>query len=288
MAFFMVESNEARSGGKLKLSLANPFRVFPYLFSRLELRGTLLCLIMSSLAGDSVLFLITRYITNRFHFSTTQTAMFLMAFGLTTVIGQGVLVRVFVKGLGEKTVLRIALVVSVTLDSLFAVAWIGWMVYPIVCLNLLGLMSTPVLNAIASRLTPEREQGQVLGALAGVKDLAKGISPLAFGQLLTKSEGTDVPGWPFFIAAGLAIAAFGASYLIPDIPPPHVQAVPTSDPDVDSDDDAYVQKTRRYAVADNSQSTLHIPADYQPPAPVDDTPDTHLLSQTEKIDAAAS
>ena len=50
----------------------------------------------------------------------------------------------------------------------------------------------------------------------GIKALTEGVGPLVFGMLMTFSEHSVLPGWPYFLASGFAIAAYRRGAYLPD------------------------------------------------------------------------
>ena len=58
--------------------------------------------------------------------------------------------------------------------------------------------------------------GKALGAVNGVKALTEGIGPLIFGSLLTVSEKSSLPGWPYLVAALLVAISYTAARDLPE------------------------------------------------------------------------
>ena len=87
-------------------------------------------------------------------------------------------------------------------------------------------------------MSAARSSGEALGAVNGVKALTEGIGPLVFGSLMTLSEHSILPGWPYLLASVLVLAAYKVAGELPDPdqddyihetdrrrprPPPHVK-----------------------------------------------------------------
>lgn len=60
------------------------------------------------------------------------------------------------------------------------------------------------------------KQGEVLGAINGVRALTEGFGPLLFSCLFWYTEDTFLPGCPYLIAAVVCLAALVLSYDLPD------------------------------------------------------------------------
>ena len=50
-------------------------------------------------------------------------------------------------------------------------------------------------------------QGEVLGTINGVRALTEGFGPLLFGALMSRCEGSLLPGAPYLLAGGFAMGA---------------------------------------------------------------------------------
>ena len=75
-----------------------------------------------------------------------------------------------------------------------------------------------------------KQSERPLGAINGIKALTEGVGPLVFGSLMTVSERSALPGWPYLIAGLFAYSAFQHSRYLPDI---------------QNDDDEFVHELQR-------------------------------------------
>ena len=74
----------------------------------------------------------------------------------------------------------------------------------------------PSLSSLVSNAVAPDAVGEALGAVNGIKALTEGVGPLFFGTLMTLSENTALPGWPYLIAAGFSLLAFRQTDYLPD------------------------------------------------------------------------
>lgn len=60
------------------------------------------------------------------------------------------------------------------------------------------------------------KQGEVLGAINGVRALTEGFGPLLFSFLFWHTENTFLPGCPYLIAAVVCVGALVLSFELPE------------------------------------------------------------------------
>jgi hypothetical protein len=74
----------------------------------------------------------------------------------------------------------------------------------------------PSLTSLVSSAVAPDMVGEALGAVNGIKALTEGVGPLIFGTLMTFSEKSVLPGWPYLIASTFAVAAYRRGASLPD------------------------------------------------------------------------
>jgi DHA1 family tetracycline resistance protein-like MFS transporter len=156
------------------------------------------------------------YVTRRFEFTPVMVGQLLSAFGVCTMFAEGVLVRIFVPRLGEKLTMQIGLLGFAAQCVLIGLASAPWMIFASMCGSLLSNLVYPSISSLVSRSVSIKAQGEVLGAINGVKALTEGLGPLAFGPLMFQFEDTILPGAPYLAAGAVAVAALIHSFGIPD------------------------------------------------------------------------
>ena len=153
------------------------------------------------------------YVVRVFGLSKVEVGWLLSAYGLSTMVAEGLLVRALVPRLGELGTLRIGLLAFAMQCALIAVATTPGLIFASIGLSLLSNLVYPAVSSLVSRNVPEKAQGEALGAINGVKALTEGVGPLCFAALMAKFERTRLPGTPYLACAAvsaLAAASAGA------------------------------------------------------------------------------
>ena len=157
------------------------------------------------------------YAVKRFHLSPERLGELMSALGLCTMIAEAVLVRIMVPLLGEKRSTRLGLLSFAVQCILLGIAYEGWHLFVCAAFSLLGNLVYPSLSSLVSGSVEPDAVGEALGAVNGIKALTEGIGPLIFGSLMTLSEHSALPGWPYLLAAGLVFAAYRVAFGLPDV-----------------------------------------------------------------------
>jgi MFS transporter, DHA1 family, tetracycline resistance protein len=157
------------------------------------------------------------YAVKRFHLTPERLGELISVLGLSTMIAEAALVRILVPLLGEKRAMKLGLV-SFALQCLtLGFAYEGWHLFVCAAFSLLGNLVYPSLTSLVSGSVEPDAVGEALGAINGIKALTEGIGPLVFGTLMTISEKSALPGWPYLLAAILVVAAYQEAGKLPDI-----------------------------------------------------------------------
>ena len=139
--------------------------------------------------------------------------------GVAAMIVQGGLVRPVVRRIGERRALVFGLTMGAAGFAIYAYAPTGaWFIAGIPVMALWGLAQPSASSLMTAEAGPE-EQGRLQGANASLMGLAGLIGPWgfasAFAYAIHPEHGFDLPGLPFYIAAGLmliaVVIAFGIS-----------------------------------------------------------------------------
>ena len=157
------------------------------------------------------------YAAKRFSLGPERLGELMSALGLSTMIAEVVLVRILVPLLGEKQSMRIGLAAFGLQCVFLGVAFEGWHLFICIFFSMIGNLVYPSLSSLISGSVEPDAVGESLGAVNGIKALTEGIGPLVFGSLLTVSENSAVPGWPYILAALLVYGAYEYSSKLPDV-----------------------------------------------------------------------
>jgi DHA1 family tetracycline resistance protein-like MFS transporter len=157
------------------------------------------------------------YAVQRFHLSPERLGELISVLGLSTMIAEAALVRVLVPLLGEKRAMKLGLISFCLQCITLGLAYEGWHLFICAGFSLLGNLVYPSLTSLVSGSVEPNAVGEALGAINGIKALTEGIGPLFFGSLMTISEKSALPGWPYLLAAALVAAAYFETNKLPDI-----------------------------------------------------------------------
>lgn len=156
------------------------------------------------------------YAVKRFHMGPERLGELMSALGLCTMVAEAVLVRIMVPLLGEKRSMKVGLLAFLLQCIVLGVAFEGWHLFLCTLFSLFANLVYPSLSSLVSGNVEPDAVGEALGAINGVKALTEGIGPLVFGSLMTLSENSMLPGWPYLLAAVLAYLAYQAADELPD------------------------------------------------------------------------
>ncbi|CAB9499090.1 Hippocampus abundant transcript-like protein 1 [Seminavis robusta] len=156
------------------------------------------------------------YAVKRFHLSPERLGELMSALGLCTMVAEAVLVRIIVPMLGEKQSTKLGLIAFLLQCVVLGLAYEGWHLFLCTVFSMFANLVYPSLSSLVSGSVPPEAVGEALGAINGVKALTEGIGPLVFGSLMTLSEHSMLPGWPYLLAAVLAYFAYLSADNLPD------------------------------------------------------------------------
>jgi len=170
------------------------------------------------------------YAAKRFEMGPERLGELMSALGLSTMVAEAVLVRIIVPMLGEKNAMRLGLASFGFQCLVLGFAYEPWHLFFCAFFSLFGNLVYPSLSSLVSGSVEPEAVGEALGAINGIKALTEGVGPLVFGSLMTVSERSALPGWPYLIACIFSYAAFRQSQYLPDI---------------QSDDDEFVHELQK-------------------------------------------
>jgi DHA1 family tetracycline resistance protein-like MFS transporter len=151
------------------------------------------------------------YTKFKFGWGPGQVGWSLLAVGVMSALGQGVLLRPLLK---RFTPQRLALM-GMTSASLAYLGWglasASWMIYAIIFLNVLGGVASASMQSIVSNSADATHQGQTMGAVSSLNSLMAVIAPVIGLELLRwvsqLPPGHVLIGLPFLTCAALQFAA---------------------------------------------------------------------------------
>ncbi len=156
------------------------------------------------------------YAVKRFKLGPERLGELMAALGLSTMISEAVLVRMIVPSIGEKKSMRLGLAAFFVQCIVLGFAYEGWQLFICVLISMLANLVYPSLSSLVSSAVAPEMVGEALGAVNGIKALTEGVGPLFFGTLMTISEKSALPGWPYLLASLFALVAYKRSANLPD------------------------------------------------------------------------
>jgi hypothetical protein len=164
----------------------------------------------------AVISTLTLYATKRFQLGPERLGELMSLIGFSTMVAEAVMVRIMVPMLGEKRSTRLGLAAFGLQCVILGLAYEGWHLFACILLSLLGNLVYPSLTSLVSSSVEPGAVGEALGAVNGIKALTEGVGPLLFGSLMTLSERSALPGWPYLVAALIVYMAYHYSQYLPD------------------------------------------------------------------------
>lgn len=149
------------------------------------------------------------YMGLRYDWQEREVGFLLAGVGVAGMIVQGGLVRPVVKAIGEKRAMMIGLASGLAGFAVYGLASTGTLfMVGIPVMALWGFAQPSVTAQMTKEVQPE-EQGRLQGASASINGLSGMVGPwifaYAFAFAVDPAKGLNMPGLPFFLAAGLML-----------------------------------------------------------------------------------
>jgi len=209
--FILPESLSQEHRSPFSWKRANPIGSMAMLARSGSMLALSALLLLGYLAQNSLMNVYVLYADYRYHWTDRTVGLSLGFVGVCTILYGAFLVRPAVAKLGERR--------AITLGLLFGgLGYLGmglsktglllWASIPF--LNLMSVV-WPAAQALMSKSAAKNEQGQLQGAINGLRGAAGIVGPglftLIFAQAVGERAIIHAPGLPFFVATGLVLAA---------------------------------------------------------------------------------
>lgn len=212
--FVLPESLPPERRAPVSWRRANPFGALTLLRTHPELSGLSLVTVLNAFAHASLPNLIVLYMAFRYHWNERAIGLAITGIGASSaIVGLG-LVGPIVRKLGDRRTLLLGLGFGVASFAVYgwAYRW-EWFVAGIAIMSMWGLANAP-LQTLMTRRVDATEQGQLQGAITGLRGITGMIGPPFFGWIFSistaQNSSVHFPGSAYFIAA----FALAASYLV--------------------------------------------------------------------------
>ncbi len=215
--FLLPESLPAERRRAFRWSAANPLLSLRAL-ARLSGVGRLVAVVGFSGLAQFVLYTgWVLYTTFKFGWGPRENGWSLAAVGVMSVIVQGFLLGRLLKRFSPRRLAVAGLISSTLAYALWGAADQGWMMYAVICLNVLGYTVTAAIQSIISSAADPHSQGQTLGAVSSLNSLMAVFAPLCGAPLLAAVSHLPRGDWrigaPFYFCALLQGASLILAYL---------------------------------------------------------------------------
>ncbi len=166
-------------------------------------------LLLGYIAQQSLMNVYVIYAGYRYHWTVGTVGYSLAAIGVCTIIYGAFLVKPIVAKLGERGAITIGLIGGALGYTFFGLSKTGvlfWLGIPL--LNMMSF-TWPAAQSLMSRKTSPSEQGQLQGAINGLRGIAGLVGPGFFTYIFSRSisTGVHIPGTPFYTAATMLLIA---------------------------------------------------------------------------------
>jgi DHA1 family tetracycline resistance protein-like MFS transporter len=184
---------------------ANPLGALVLLRSHAALFSLAMVLFLGYVAHQVLAGTYVLYADYRYNWSDRTVGLSLALVGICSAVVGAVLVKPVVRRFGERPVMLFGLLLGSIGFAMFGMAATGsgfWLAIPV--WNLWGLAGPTAQSLMSGRVSPS-EQGQLQGAINGLRGIAGLMGPALFSCVFAASirpgVGWHLPGAPFYLAA---------------------------------------------------------------------------------------
>ena len=209
--FVLPESLAKENRSAFSWKRANPVGSMMMLAKSKALLALSGLLLLGYLAQNSLMNVYVLYADYRYHWTDRTVGLSLGVVGVFTILYGAVVVRPAVAKFGERRCIVFGLLMGALGYAGMGLSKTGlllWLSIPV--LNLMSLV-WPSAQALMSKGTSKSEQGQLQGAINGLRGAAGIVGPGLFTYIFAKAVGEraiiHAPGLPFFVAAACLVVA---------------------------------------------------------------------------------
>jgi DHA1 family tetracycline resistance protein-like MFS transporter len=216
--FVLPESLPKEHRSPFSWKRANPIGSLSLLSRNSVLLGIAGLLLLGYLAQQVLMNVYVIYGDYRYQWTDRTVGLSLAVVGICSGLYGALLVKPVVKWIGERKAMFFGYIggaIGYSMIGLSATGLLVWFGIPF--LNLMSI-AWPSAQSIMSHHIGPSEQGQLQGAVNSLRGIAGLVGPGLFTYIFSKSIGLNapiqLPGMPFFVAAGMLIAALGLMVVI--------------------------------------------------------------------------
>ncbi|GGP26866.1 TCR/Tet family MFS transporter [Silvimonas amylolytica] len=183
LALLVLPESRTPSREPIHLAALNPLRPLRWALAMKPLLPVMLIFFIFSGTGEVYGTCWALWGNDAFQWNGLWVGLSLGAFGVCQTLAQAFLPGPAVKVFGERGAVLAGIAGVCVALVVMALTRQGWLVFAIMPVFALGGIGAPALQAMATRLVDEGQQGQFQGVLASVVSLASIIAPLVFSTL---------------------------------------------------------------------------------------------------------
>ena len=154
----------------------------------------------------------------RFDWTPSQVGVSLALFGICMAFVQAIVIRVYLKYLGELKTVVVGLVLNIIVFSTMTFIETGWIALALIPISAMGAVILPPIKALMSKVTPDDAQGALLGVVSSTASVGAIFGPLLASFSFRMFTGEDpiyyLPGIPFGISAVMMLISLALIPLI--------------------------------------------------------------------------
>ncbi len=216
--FVLPESLPPERRAPFSWRRANPLRSLQLLRSHPELFGLASVTFLYYVAHEVLPSTFVLYTTYRYQWDTATVGLTLALVGICTAIVSGGLVGPIVARIGERRAALTGLTFGAIAFAVYGLAPTGALFLAGVPVMAIWGLYGPSAQGIMTRRVGISEQGQLQGALMGLRGLSGMISPaiftFTFATFIGSRADLHLPGAPFLLAALLLVVAFTVAWRV--------------------------------------------------------------------------
>ena len=206
--FILPESLAKENRREFSWKRANPVGSLKQLRMRPMMVGMIISIFIIYIATHSVNSNWSFFNEEVFDWSPKQIGLSLTYVGILVSIVQALLVKVFIKKFGVQVAIYTGLAFNCIGLILFSFMFKEWMVYAFTTVYVLGGIAGPSIQGIMSNMVPANEQGELMGAITSLQNLANIIGPFVMTGIFfyfTSQSDFYFPGAAFALGAVLIL-----------------------------------------------------------------------------------
>jgi DHA1 family tetracycline resistance protein-like MFS transporter len=186
--------------------------------SRLKGVGSLVGVLACSFLAQFVLYTTwVLYTTFKFGWGPTENGASLAVIGVMSVLVQGVLLAPLLRRFSPQRLAIAGLASSAIAYALWGAATQGWMLYAVICANLLGFTVQAAMQSIVSSAAGADVQGRTMGSVSSLSSLMAVVAPVIGAPLLGVVSHLPHGDWrlgaPMYFCATLQTAALVLAFV---------------------------------------------------------------------------